>query len=83
MAIFSEQRFIFESNASKRQGPGSRFGVQKKLRKKLKLSFNLHWSSALGGESNCAVKLKFQKLILNQDYDISSCRDPFWWVLSR
>ena len=35
---------------------------------------------ALGGGSNCALKLKFQKLILPQDWDFTSCRPPFWWV---
>ena len=38
---------------------------------------------ALGGAPNCAMKVKFQKLILNQYWDFLSCRPPFWGCLSR
>ena len=38
---------------------------------------------ALGGDPNCVLTLKFQKLILNKYWDFWSCKSPFLESLSR
>ena len=39
-------------------------------------------TQALIGGPNCALKLKFQNVILDQDWDFSSFMQPFWEGLS-